>query len=146
MLKKVAAAVLALVLLGPMLGLVGVGVLMNPAAANCVVPGGSVTVGDVPESLTVTTRDGTTFTLNKTQLTHAATIIAIGGGIEGVGRPGITIALMAALTESTLRQLANTGAYPESGVYPNDGNGSDGPYPRILDTGCDYAAGRSVAV
>lgn len=22
----------------------------------------------------------------------------------------------------------------------------DGPYPRILDTGCDYAAGRSVAV
>ena len=44
MLKKVAAAVLALVLLGPMLGLVGVGVLMNPAAANCVVPGGSVTV------------------------------------------------------------------------------------------------------
>jgi murein DD-endopeptidase MepM/ murein hydrolase activator NlpD len=124
-LKKVAAAVLALVLLGPMLGLVGVGVLMNPAAANCVVPGGSVTVGDVPESLTVTTRDGTTFTLNKTQLTHAATIIAIGGGIEGVGRPGITIALMAALTESTLRQLANTGAYPESGVYPNDGNGSD---------------------
>lgn len=125
MLKKVAAAVLALVLLGPTLALVGVGVLMNPAAANCVVPGGSVTVGSVPESLTVTTAEGTTFTVNKTQLTHAATIITIGGGIEGVGRPGITIALMAALTESTLRQLANTGTYPESGDYPNDGNGSD---------------------
>ena len=24
--------------------------------------------------------------------------------------------------------------------------GDVGPYPRILDTGCDYAAGRSVAV
>jgi len=39
-LKKLAAAVLALLLLGPMLGLVGIGVLMNPAAANCVTPGG----------------------------------------------------------------------------------------------------------
>jgi murein DD-endopeptidase MepM/ murein hydrolase activator NlpD len=98
---------------------------MNPAAANCAVPGGSVTVGDVPDSLTVTTQDGTTFTLNRQQLTHAATIIMVGGGIEGVGRPGIKIALMAALTESTLRQLANTGAYPESANYPNDGNGGD---------------------
>jgi hypothetical protein len=42
-----------------------------------------------------------------------------------VGRPGIKIALMAALTESTLRMLSNTGAYPESANYPNDGNGSD---------------------
>ncbi len=125
MVKKLAAAVLALLLLGPMLGLVGVGVLMNRAAVNCVVPGGSVTVGSVPDSLTVTTANGDTFTLNQQQLTHAATIITIGGGIEGVGRPGITIALMAALTESTLRMLANTGAYPESGNYPNDGNGSD---------------------
>jgi hypothetical protein len=32
---------------------------------------------------------------------------------------------MAALTESTLRMLANTGAYPESANYPNDGNGGD---------------------
>lgn len=125
MLTKLTAAVLALLLLGPMLGLVGIGVLMNPAAANCATPGGSVTVGAVPESLTVTTANGETFTLNRQQLTHAATIITIGGGIEGVGRPGITIALMAALTESTLRQLANTGAYPDSGNYPNDGNGSD---------------------
>ena len=77
MLKKLAAAVLALLLLGPMLGLVGVGVLMNPAAANCVVPGGSVTVGSVPDSLTDTTANGETFTLNRHQLTHAATIITI---------------------------------------------------------------------
>ena len=32
---------------------------------------------------------------------------------------------MAALTESTLRMLTNTGAYPESANYPNDGNGCD---------------------
>lgn len=32
---------------------------------------------------------------------------------------------MAALTESTLRQLSNTSAYPESGSYENDGDASD---------------------
>ena len=42
-----------------------------------------------------------------------------------MGRDGILIALMAALTESRMRMLANTSAYPESGDYPNDGNGSD---------------------
>ncbi|GAB3750458.1 metalloendopeptidase [Microbacterium sp. UMB0228] len=125
MVKKLLILGLAFVLFGPACVLMAIGVLMNPAAANCAVPGGSVTVGNVPDSLTVTTQDGTTFTLNKTQLTHAATIITVGGGIEGVGRPGIKIALMAALTESTLRQLANTSAYPESANYPNDGNGGD---------------------
>ncbi|MCC4268051.1 M23 family metallopeptidase [Microbacterium schleiferi] len=125
MVKKLLMLGLAFVLFGPACLLLSIGVLMNPAAANCAVPGGSVTVGNVPDSLTVTTQDGTTFTLNKTQLTHAATIITVGGGIEGVGRPGIKIALIAALTESTLRQLANTSAYPESANYPNDGNGGD---------------------
>ncbi|WP_336643739.1 M23 family metallopeptidase [Microbacterium sp. MMO-113] len=125
MAKRLLILGLAFVLFGPASILLATGVLMNPAAASCVVPGGSVTVANVPDSLTVTTRDGTTFTPNKTQLTHAATIITIGGGIEGVGRPGIRIALMAALTESTLRMLANTSAYPESGNYANDGNGSD---------------------
>ena len=32
---------------------------------------------------------------------------------------------MAALTESHLRMLANTGTYPESANYPNDGDASD---------------------
>jgi murein DD-endopeptidase MepM/ murein hydrolase activator NlpD len=123
--KKLLILGLAFVLFGPASILLAIGVLMNPAVANCAVPGGSVTVANVPDALTVTTADGTTFTLNKTQLTHAATIITIGGGIEGVGRPGVKIALMAALTESTLRMLANTSAYPESGSYPNDGNGGD---------------------
>lgn len=127
MLKKLGLAALVAVLLAPMLVLVSIGVLMNPAAnAVCTTfGGGGLMVGNIPDSLTVTTAEGTRFTLNRQQLTHAATIITVGDGIDGVGRPGIQIALMAALTESTLRQLANTGAYPESGSFPNDGNGSD---------------------
>lgn len=126
MLKKLGIAALTLVLLGPSLGLIGVGLVMNPAAsATCTVTGTNARVGDVPDSLTVTTANGETFTLNGTPLKHAATIIETGSGIDGVTRGGLVIALMAALTESTLRMLANTSAYPESGDYPNDGDGSD---------------------
>ena len=124
MMKKLAIAVVALMLLAPTLGLVSVGLVMNPAVIACLTASG-LTVGNVPNSLVVTTANNETFTLNKQQLTHAATIITVGSQVEGVTRDGIQIALMAALTESTLRQLANTGTYPESGGYPNDGNGSD---------------------
>jgi hypothetical protein len=123
--RKLAVAALALMFFSPAVALLGIGVLMNPAAAHCATPGGTVNLGPVPDSLTVTTANGETFTLNRQQLTHAATIIAIGNGQGDVGRPGIKIALMAALTESTLRMLTNTGTYPESANYPNDGNGSD---------------------
>ena len=124
--KKALVALAAWVILAPMLALVGVGVLVNPAVTNqamCIASG--VVLGPGPDELEVSTADGATFTLNRQQLTHAATIIETGARTPGVGRDGILIALMAALTESTLRQLANTGAYPESGEYPNDGNGSD---------------------
>lgn len=125
--KKAVAALLAFVLFAPMLGLLGIGALMNPATADCAAGGGSgpINVGNVPDQLQVTTADGGTFTLNKTQLTRAASIITVGSQIDGVDRDAITIALMAALTESNLRQLANTSAYPESSSYPNDGVGSD---------------------
>ncbi|GGA16146.1 hypothetical protein GCM10011333_18980 [Sediminivirga luteola] len=129
MLKKLAIAALALVFLAPSLVLIGIGVVMNPAltaTGSCTIPGGSnVTVGDVPDELEVTTANGETFTLNRTQLTHAATIIESGSSIDGITRDGLVIALMAALTESTLRMLSNTSAYPESADYPNDGDGSD---------------------
>ncbi len=125
MFRKAAIAALALLFVAPAAALLGVGVLMNPAAAYCATPAGSVNLGPIPDSLTVTTANGETFTLNRQQLTHAATIITVGNGITDVGRPGIKIALMAALTESTLRMLTNTGAYPESANYPNDGNGGD---------------------
>ena len=103
MLKKIAILDAALMFLVPTLGLVGVALVMNQAA-------------NAAEE---------TFTLNHQQLTHAATIITEGSTIDGVTRDGLKIALMATLTESTLRMLANTGTYPESGDYPNDGNGSD---------------------
>lgn len=126
MLKKLAITTVALLFLAPSLVLIGVGVIMNPAAtASCTVTDSGITIGDVPDQLTVTTANGETFTLNRAQLTHAATIIETGSGIDGVTRDGLVIALMAALTESTLRQLANTSAYPESGEFPNDGDGSD---------------------
>ncbi len=126
MVKKLALAALALVFLAPSLVLVGVGVVTNPAAsASCTVAGTSVRVGDVPDELEVTTANGETITLNNQQLTHAATIIETGSGIDGVTQDGLVIALMAALTESTLRMLSNTSVYPESADYPNDGDGSD---------------------
>nr|WP_245354807.1 M23 family metallopeptidase [Brachybacterium sacelli] len=124
--KKLAITALALVFLAPSLALVGVGVVMNPAVTtSCTVAGTNVTVGDVPDELEVTTANGETFTLNNTQLTHAATIIETGTGIDGITRDGLVIALMAALTESTLRMLSNTSTYPESADFPNDGDGSD---------------------
>ncbi|MDN5715704.1 MAG: M23 family metallopeptidase [Janibacter sp.] len=121
--KKLAALAVALLFFAPSVVLVGVAAVVNPVMTACAP--GSLAVGPIPESLTATTRNGQTVTLNRTQLTHAATIITVGGQTSGVGRPGVVIALMAALTESTLRMLANTGTYPESGDFPNDGNGSD---------------------
>ena len=127
MLKKLAVLALVSALLAPFASLVGIGLLMNPAAnATCTITGNdTVTVGEVPEELSVTTAQGETFTLDNQQLTHAATIIETGSGIDGITRDGLQIALMAALTESTLRMLSNTSTYPESADYPNDGDGSD---------------------
>jgi murein DD-endopeptidase MepM/ murein hydrolase activator NlpD len=124
--KKFAVLGLALVMSAPTTVLVGVAAIaatQSSSVAACVP--GSLIVTNIPDSLTATTKAGVTFTLNRAQLTHAATIITVGGQTGGVGRPGVVIALMAALTESTLRQLSNTTAYPESGDYPNDGNGGD---------------------
>lgn len=126
MMKKLAATALTLLLLGPSLILVAVGLLVNPASnAECTITTSALNVGAIPDSLEVTAKDGTTFTLGKQQLAHAATIITEGMKIEGVTRDGVQIALMAALTESSLRMLANTTTYPESASYPNDGDGSD---------------------
>ena len=125
MLKKLAIAALAAMFLAPTLGLITIGLVMNPAAIACTLTSPGLTIGTIPDSLTATTAQGATVTLSKKQLTHAATIITVGSRIDGVTRDGLQIALMAALTESTLRQLANTSTYPESGAYPNDGNGSD---------------------
>ena len=123
--KKLAITLALLIFVGPSPALLAVGLLMTPAAQAAACLPGSLTVGAIPDELTATAADGTSITLTRTQLTHAATIITVGGRTSGVGAPGVVIALMAALTESRLRMLANTGAYPESGDYPNDGNGAD---------------------
>ncbi|GAB3129264.1 M23 family metallopeptidase [Glaciibacter psychrotolerans] len=121
--KKLLGFLVALILVGPQAGLVGVAALVNPAAISCTSV--SLGVGSIPDSLTAPTHNGATITLSKQQLTRAATIVSVGTKTTGVGREGVLIALMAALTESTLRMLANPSAYPDSAGYPNDGIGSD---------------------
>src|SRR5699024_5460053 len=121
--KILAALIIAAVCFGPTAVLLGVGLVMNPAAQASCLPGMSLTVGPIPDSLDVTTKNGERFTLNRRQLTHAATSITVGGQTDGIDTRGVTIALMAALTGPTLRQLANTGTHPESGHCPHDGNG-----------------------
>ena len=121
---KVVVTGLAAVLMGPASLLLTLGVVMNPAAQAQCLPSSPV-VEQTPDHLTATRTDGVTVTLGQAQLTRAATIVSVGSGTKDVGRDGIVIALMAALTESSLRMLSNTSAYPESANYPNDGNGGD---------------------
>src|SRR5688572_18484172 len=112
MLRLAVAGLGVAFLLGPVLSMVGVAVLMNPAArAACLSEsaGAGVSVGDVPDHLDARTSDGINVKLSREQLVHAATIIDVGATTAGVGRDGIVVALMAALTESTLRMLSNTG-------------------------------------
>jgi murein DD-endopeptidase MepM/ murein hydrolase activator NlpD len=123
--KAVIGALLIGLLFGPATCLAGLAVLLNPAAQASCLPGAGLSVGAIPHNLSVTTTDGYTFTLNHQQLTHAATIITVGDRTKGVGREGVVIALMAALSESTLEMLSNTSAYPESANHPNDGDGGD---------------------
>lgn len=121
--KLVIGLVLALLAL-PFAGMLAVPVVLSPAALAACQTSGQLVVSHVPDKLTATRSDGVSVTLRHAQLTHAATIITVGSGIEGVGRQGVLIGLMAALTESTLRMLANA-AHPTSLDMPNDGVGSD---------------------
>ncbi|GAA1746055.1 M23 family metallopeptidase [Microbacterium paludicola] len=76
----------------------------------------------VPDSLEVPVGGGTV-TLNARQLEVASQIVGTAREV-GASDDAITIALMTALQESTLRNLANSNV-PESLEYPNDGVGSD---------------------
>ena len=121
---KVVVAGLVTVLFAPAALMLGLAALLNPAAQAECLPSSPV-VEQTPDTLTAARSDGVQVTLSQAQLTRAATIVSVGAGTKGVGRDGIVIALMAALTESSLRMLSNTSAYPESANYPNDGNGGD---------------------
>lgn len=125
--KKLSIGLIAVVFLAPMLALVAMPVLMNPAAnATCTHPDNSASApaGEVPDELTATTANGDQITLSRGQLEHAATIIDTGQNTDGVGRQGQRVALMAALAESTLKNLANP-AHPASTSLPNDGHGTN---------------------
>lgn len=129
--KVLAVGAAAAVLLAPGAAVLGVATLISPAAAgtgSCMW-GGQATEslgvsGPVPDSLSATNTNGETVTLNQQQLTRAGAIIATGQS-ENIPARGQMIAIMTALTESSLRVLSNIGAYPHSGNIPNDGDGSD---------------------
>jgi hypothetical protein len=128
MLKLILGAVTAAtVLFGPASAMIGVGLFVNPALVEAELCGASTPTvsGIIPDSLIATTTEGTTVSLDHTQLSRAATIIEVGERTSGVGTNGVLVALMAAFAESDLRMLANTTAYPASANYPHDGNGSD---------------------
>lgn len=108
----------------PVAAALAVAVVITTLATRTAAACGPGLVG-VPASLTARTSTGVEVHLDGRQLAHAATIVEVGSTTDGVGRDGIIVALMAALTESQLRMLTNTGAYPESARFPNDGNGSD---------------------
>lgn len=130
--KALGASAAALLIL-PLVALLGVATLVSPSAAgsagclwdNVATPTGSVAVsGHIPDSLTTQNANGDTVTLSKKQLQRAAAIIAVGKS-QKIPARGQLIALMTAITESTLRVLSNTSAYPQSANVPNDGNGGD---------------------
>ncbi|MFH5823109.1 M23 family metallopeptidase [Georgenia sp. AZ-5] len=123
MLRLLAVGLLAM-LASPALVLVLLAATVASTLSSCQASA-TLAVGQVPDSLTATATDGSDVRLNRTQLTHAATIITVGSRTDGVGRDGLLVALMAALTESRLLMYANTGAYPASATYPHDADGAD---------------------
>jgi hypothetical protein len=128
MLKVILGVVTAAtVLFVPALAMIGVGLFVNPALMDAeLCRASTLTVGGtIPKRLTATTAAGDAVTLDQPQLGRAATIISVGAHTTGVGTNGVLIALMAGLTESRLRMLANTTAYPYSAGYVHDGDGSD---------------------
>ena len=125
------AGVATAVLLAPGGAVVGVATLVSPAVAGsgtCLTDatstGSLAVIGDVPTSLTATNANGETVTLNQTQLQRSATIVAVGNDAN-IPTRGQLIALIAALTESSLRVLSNVSAHPESADIANDGDGGD---------------------
>ena len=123
--KALLVGLVAGLLFGPSAPLLAVAVLLHPAAEASCLDLTATLVGEPPGQLTAATTDGHQLTLDDVQLGHAHTIVQIGASTDGVDHDGLLIALMAALTESSLRMLANTSTYPESADHPHDGDGSD---------------------
>ncbi len=131
--KAITIGAAAMLLLLPGIILLGVATLVAPSAAGsagCLFGNGTTPIaplgvtGSIPTSLTTQNSHGDNVALNQRQLQRAAAIIAVGKS-ENIPAHGQLIALMAALTESSLRVLSNTSAYPGSRHIGNDGNGGD---------------------
>ena len=103
--KKLALALVLLIFLGPSPALLAVGLLINPATQAAACLPGTLTVGAIPGELTATTAGGTTITLTRTQLTHAATIITVLPA-TGAGSPKRWIASQAMAPTATSRNTA----------------------------------------
>ena len=102
-------------MLGLSLPLMGVALLMNPAAKGTCVMNSGLTVSAIPDELAVTTAAGSTVTLNKQQLTHTATIITVGSHVQDTDRSAIVLprpepSTPPATTNPPNRPLAYTGA------------------------------------
>ena len=89
-----------------------------PAAVTASFPGPRIR--GISGSLTAVTRDGVTITLGAQQQSRAATIIQVATRTPGVGVGGARVALMAALSESSLRILGDSTACTQTSRYPND--------------------------
>jgi len=129
--KVFAVGAAAAVLLAPGAAVLGVATLLSPASAgsgSCMWDSqgaGSLSVSStVPSSLTAVNAYGETVVLKQQQLRRAATILAVGKS-ENIPPRGQLLAIMTALTESSIRVLSNIGAYPQSDELPNDGDGGD---------------------
>jgi hypothetical protein len=89
--------------------------------------GGTLTViSPLPTSFTGTTADGDTITIGETQVLRMAQTIMYGSAINGVDEQACLVAGIAAMTESSLRNLSNTSTYPDTATLPDiDGDGGD---------------------
>jgi len=74
-------------------------------------------------AMTVKSSDGGSVTLSAKQMGYVATAVQIGTQ-EGVNGNGLVAIIAAGLTESGMRNLANSNV-PDSLSYPNDGTGHD---------------------
>ncbi len=123
--RPLIAGLVAALLFAPSVPLLAVAVLAHPAAQASCLNLTSTVVDQAPGQLSATTVDGHQLTLDAVQLAHAHTIVTVGSQTHGIDHDGMLIALMAALTESSMRMLANTSVYPESADHPHDGDASD---------------------
>ncbi len=64
--KTLITLVIVALCFGPAAMLLGIGLVMNPAAQASCLPSMSLSVGPIPDSLEVTTKNGERFTLNRT--------------------------------------------------------------------------------